>query len=90
MQTPFPGTPLFNRLKDEGRLLTERFWERCTLFDVNYRPNQMSVEELEEGFCWLAGEVYNNREFYRRKRHYMDLFKARNGEDRPEGALNVA
>ena len=90
VQTPFPGTPLFNRLKDEGRLLTERFWERCTLFDVNYRPNQMSVEELEEGFCWLAGEVYNNREFYRRKRHYMDLFKARNGEDRPEGALNVA
>lgn len=75
--TPFPGTPLFERLKREGRLLTERFWDRCTLFDVNYRPKHMSVEELEDGFRWLASEVYNDREFNRRKRHYMDLTKAK-------------
>ncbi|MGI9391162.1 MAG: B12-binding domain-containing radical SAM protein [Boseongicola sp.] len=77
VQTPFPGTPLYQRLKQDGRLLWDRFWDRCTLFDVNYRPKHMTVEELEEGFRWLAGEVYNDREFNRRKRHYMDLSKDR-------------
>lgn len=87
VQTPFPGTPLYDRLKREGRLLRDRYWDRCTLFDVNYRPKQMSVEELEEGFRWLAGEVYSDRDFNRRKRHYMDLVKARG---RAEGARHVA
>ncbi|MFQ6549437.1 B12-binding domain-containing radical SAM protein [Aestuariibius sp. 2305UL40-4] len=77
VQTPFPGTPLYERLKRDGRLLEERYWDRCTLFDVNFVPAKMSVEELEEGFVWLASEVYNDREFTRRKRHYMDLAKAR-------------
>ncbi|NKB29580.1 MAG: radical SAM protein [Rhodobacteraceae bacterium] len=77
VQTPFLGTPLFERLKNAGRLLEERFWDRCTLFDVNFQPAKMSVEELEQGFIWLASEVYNDREFSRRKRHFMDLSKAR-------------
>lgn len=77
VQTPFPGTPLYHRLKREGRLLQDRYWDRCTLFDVNYRPAQMSVEELEDGFTQLATKVYSDEEFNRRKRHYMDLTKAR-------------
>lgn len=89
--TPFPGTPLYARLKQAGRLLTDRFWDRCTLFDVNYRPQQMSVEDLEDGFRWLAAEVYNDHEYYRRKRHYMDLVKARNARaDRKSGDRHVA
>lgn len=77
VQTPFPGTPLYDRLKRTGRLLSERFWDRCTLFDVNYQPANMSVEELEEGFVWLASRVYSDEAFNRRKRHFMDLSKAR-------------
>jgi radical SAM superfamily enzyme YgiQ (UPF0313 family) len=76
VQTPFPGTPLYDRLRREGRLLSERFWERCTLFDVNYRPKHMSVGELESGLRWLFAEVYNEREFIRRKRQYMEIAKA--------------
>jgi radical SAM superfamily enzyme YgiQ (UPF0313 family) len=30
--TPFPGTPLYDRLKDEGRLLFDKWW-----LDPNYR-----------------------------------------------------
>jgi radical SAM superfamily enzyme YgiQ (UPF0313 family) len=77
VQTPFPGTPLYERLRQEGRLLSPRFWDRCTLFDVNYKPKHMSVEQLEEGLQWLFGEIYNEREFTRRKRHYMELVKQR-------------
>lgn len=77
VQTPFPGTPLFERLRREGRLLSERSSERCTLFDVTYRPKRMTVAELEAGMRWLFSELYNEREFLMRKRRYMELVKAR-------------
>jgi radical SAM superfamily enzyme YgiQ (UPF0313 family) len=77
VQTPFPGTPLYRRLQREGRLLTERFWDRCTLFDVNFRPKHMSVDDLESGLRWLFAEIYNEREFLRRKRAYMEIVKTR-------------
>ncbi|MFQ5504780.1 MAG: B12-binding domain-containing radical SAM protein [Planctomycetota bacterium] len=76
VQTPFPGTPLYDRLKREGRLLQDRFWDRCTLFDVNYRPKQMSVEELETGLRWLFEEIYKEEELTRRRRRFMDIVKA--------------
>ncbi len=57
--TPFPGTPLYERLRREGRLLQERFWDRCTLFDVNSVPRGMTVEELETGLRWLFAETYS-------------------------------
>ncbi len=76
VQTPFPGTPLYRRLEREGRLLTRRFWDRCTLFDVNYLPRHMTVDELESGLRWLFAELYNEREFIRRKRNYMEIVKA--------------
>jgi radical SAM superfamily enzyme YgiQ (UPF0313 family) len=75
--TPFPGTPLYHRLRREGRLLQERFWDRCTLFDVNFVPKNMTVDELETGLRWLFAEIYNEPEFDRRKRHYMDIVKHR-------------
>jgi radical SAM superfamily enzyme YgiQ (UPF0313 family) len=75
--TPFPGTPLYARLAREGRLLRPRFWDRCTLFDVNFRPRGMTVEELEGGLRWLFGETYNEREHARRKRRYMEIVKQR-------------
>lgn len=71
VQTPFPGTPLYARLKREGRLFTERFWERCTLFDVNYVPKNMSVEALEGGMRWLFQETYNRRETAERLRGFV-------------------
>ena len=46
LQTPFPGTPLEERLRREDRLLHDGQWQRCTLFDVNYRPAGMSADEL--------------------------------------------
>lgn len=73
--TPFPGTPLYERLRREGRLIEDRYWDRCTLFDVNFVPKNMSVDELEKGMRWLFSEIYNEREFNRRKRHYMEIVK---------------
>lgn len=60
IQTPFPGTPLEARLRREGRLLYDGRWERCTLFDINYRPRGMSVDELRAGFRRLGERLYCN------------------------------
>jgi radical SAM superfamily enzyme YgiQ (UPF0313 family) len=56
--TPFPGTPLYDRLAAEGRLLEPAAWERCTLFDVNFVPRQMSPQRLHEGLKQLARRLY--------------------------------
>ena len=77
VMTPFPGTPLYHRLHSEGRLLKERYWDRCTLFDVNYKPSGMSVEELETGLRWLFVQTYNDEQFNKRKRNYIEIVKAR-------------
>jgi len=59
VQTAFPGTPLYERLRREGRLLREEEWELCTLFDVNFRPEKMSVAELEAGLRSLGSQIYS-------------------------------
>ena len=73
--TPFPGTQLLARLEREGRLLYERFWDRCTLFDLVFTPKQMTPDELVEGHAWLMSQIYNQEQYTRRKRHYVNLMK---------------
>ncbi|MCC5874887.1 MAG: cobalamin-dependent protein [Candidatus Sumerlaeia bacterium] len=60
VMTPFPGTPLYGRLEKEGRLLYPGRWDRCTLFDVNFQPRNMSVEELQEGLYQLMEDLYSH------------------------------
>jgi radical SAM superfamily enzyme YgiQ (UPF0313 family) len=59
VQTAFPGTPLYSRLKREGRILRDEAWELCTLFDVNFRPARMTVAELEAGLRTLGSRIYS-------------------------------
>jgi radical SAM superfamily enzyme YgiQ (UPF0313 family) len=65
--TAFPGTPLYARLKDEGRILRDKAWELCTLFDINFQPKNMSVAELQAGFLKLAKELYSAEETQARR-----------------------
>jgi radical SAM superfamily enzyme YgiQ (UPF0313 family) len=80
--TPFPGTPLYQKLLAEGRLLLPGAWGRCTLFDINFRPRRMSVEELEEGVMQLWRDTWNAEAFAGRKSHYRELLRAR--DQQPE------
>jgi hypothetical protein len=58
LPTPFPGTPFYQQLKRQGRLLEDGAWEKCTLFDLNFRPSHMGVEELRQGFRDLVVKLY--------------------------------
>jgi radical SAM superfamily enzyme YgiQ (UPF0313 family) len=55
--TPFPGTPLFCRLKTEGRILTED-WNLYDGQHVVFQPRAMSVRQLAEGHERAWKEVY--------------------------------
>ncbi len=57
---PFPGTPLYRRLRGEGRLLSPRWWldPQGRMGDVTFRPKRVSPEELQE-LCLEA-----RRQFY--------------------------
>lgn len=70
--TPFPGTPLYDRLLAEDRLIEPRRWDFCTLFDVNFRPKRMSVEELRRGVYWLAERLYTDDCIERRQRPFFE------------------
>src|SRR5262249_47304169 len=73
VQTPLPGTRLYERLRREGRLLRERAWDSCTLFDVNFVPRGMSVAELESGMKRLFGELYSEEAVARRRRRFLAM-----------------
>jgi radical SAM superfamily enzyme YgiQ (UPF0313 family) len=70
--TPFPGTPLYARLLREGRILAPGRWDLCTLFDVNYVPKNMTVDQLREGVYWLAERLYNENCLMSRRKPFFD------------------
>src|SRR5208337_1477031 len=56
--TPFPGTPLYQRLEAERRILTRDWCKYNGRADVVFQPRQMSAQTL------LAGYRRANRRFY--------------------------
>ena len=49
---PFPGTRLYTRLEEEGRLLRTDYpndWKHYDFMEVLFRPKNMTPEELDEG-----------------------------------------
>ena len=56
--TPFPGTPLFNRLNSQSRILT-RNWELYDGQHVVFQPKNMSIQELQEGHERTWKKVYS-------------------------------
>ena len=59
LPTPFPGTAFYERLKSEGRLLAEKAWDRCTLFDLLFEPENFTVRELQVKFRALVKRIYS-------------------------------
>ena len=64
--TPYPGTPLFRRMESENRIL-HRDWDRYDTAHVVFRPLQMSVEQLAEGYAWCYRRLFSHRSIWRRR-----------------------
>ena len=61
--TPFPGTPLYKRLKDESRLIYDAWWldPRYRYNEIPFTPKAMSCEELEAGCLQARKRFYSWR-----------------------------
>jgi len=87
--TPFPGTPLHSRLSEEGRLLVADASERCTLFDINFTPSNMSVDELRTGYRKLLTRLYNPEFVETRNRNFRQHLR-RNIREKRAIAVDTA
>jgi radical SAM superfamily enzyme YgiQ (UPF0313 family) len=58
IQTPYPGTPLYSRMEEEGRITT-RNWDLYDTRHVVFQPARLSAHALKQGY----DRAY--REFYR-------------------------
>jgi len=74
-QTAFPATPLYKRLQEQGRIIEEKAWEKCTLFDINFIPEKMSVDELSKGFKELTTRLYSDEFTNLRRKRFKDLLR---------------
>ena len=68
--TPFPGTPLYQRMREEGRLLYDPWWldERYRYNMIPFQPKSMSPEELEQLCLEARRKFYGWRSIFRRSR----------------------
>jgi len=57
IQTPYPGTRLYARMRSEGRIVTSD-WNLYDTRNVVYRPAQLKPEVLKAGYDWAYKEFY--------------------------------
>jgi len=63
--TPYPGTPLYDRLERDGRILSKD-WSRYNQVDVVFQPKNMTVEELYDGAKKVAKNFYSWKNIIKR------------------------
>ena len=76
IQTPFPGTKLWEQLRSENRLLFKDFprdWKRYRGFEVVFKPKNMTVERLQEGHAFAYKTVASfKRSLFRAMKTYFN------------------
>jgi radical SAM superfamily enzyme YgiQ (UPF0313 family) len=58
IQTPLPGTRLYERLSRQGRILSPRDWSKYDFFNAVYRPKGISRTQLLRGQTEILRRVY--------------------------------
>jgi radical SAM superfamily enzyme YgiQ (UPF0313 family) len=65
VMTPYPGTPVFNKLRAEGRILTDD-WTRFDASKVIIQPGNLSPDELLDGYNKMKYHFYSNKSILQR------------------------
>lgn len=69
--TPLPGTRLFRRLHEEGRIL-DSDWSKYDTQHVVFKPAKMSPDELLQGYRKVLRSVYSFDSTLKKLRYYWD------------------
>ncbi len=80
--TPFPGTKLFKRLSDNGKIL-HTDWSKYDTKHVVFDHPALSSEELYEGYRSIVRDAYSFDSIYSKLQHYwnIDFWKRANDLD---------
>ena len=68
-----PGTRLYKRLQEEGRLTIEPTGDNCD-GTVNFMP-RMDIQTLREGYQAVLNSLYSPKEYYKRVRQFLKDYK---------------
>jgi radical SAM superfamily enzyme YgiQ (UPF0313 family) len=63
---PYPGTRFYRRMVEEDRLIETDWSKFYGMYNVAFRPKQMSVEALREGCLWAWKEFYSSQSILKR------------------------
>jgi len=58
--TPYPGTRVYEALVRENRIIDTN-WEHYDMNHVVFKPKNMTVDELQDGFTWAYKRLYGLR-----------------------------
>jgi len=73
LSTPFPGSTWFNKLNDEGRLLTKDwFYYNCA--HIVFEPKSMSAKDVHSGYTNIWKEFFNKNKDKFKNTHVSKLF----------------
>jgi radical SAM superfamily enzyme YgiQ (UPF0313 family) len=64
--TPYPATPLFERLERENRLV-HKDWSLYDTAHVVFEPARMSAEQLQAGYEWCYRRLFSHASIWRRR-----------------------
>lgn len=68
MLTPLPYTPVYQRLKEEGRIVDAEFSGNNTDDDIQFKPKHMTQKEMRQGIHEILKALFHPAESYRRAR----------------------
>jgi radical SAM superfamily enzyme YgiQ (UPF0313 family) len=72
--TPFPGTKIRDKLKEENRLLPTS-WENYSVADVNFIPKMMSIEQLQKGLIDSYRRINVESVYKKRMEHFKQIHR---------------
>jgi len=67
--TPYPGTKIYHKFKESGRLLYTNYpedWDKYDFSEVLYQPAQMTEKELRETMAQCWAKIFNWRKIISR------------------------
>ncbi|MEK7773426.1 MAG: radical SAM protein [Deltaproteobacteria bacterium] len=70
--TPFPGTKLFSRFDEEGRII-HKDWSKYDAKTVVFTPSCMTAGELQDGYKRVIKRVYSFDSILRKLNFYWDI-----------------
>ncbi len=63
--TPYPGTVLYDKLKKEGRIVSDDL-SRYNTANVVFQPAGMTAQELYHGYIWIYQQIYSLKNILKR------------------------